>query len=316
MRGPSWCPWRRAASPGAGARGSRSWGGGPRPPDRPRARGWRLWLATLLLFTVLLWTPLWPCAGPPRPAPAPPLALDAPGGPLGALRLAFCDAYTLGDLLLAGRAGPQGPGCSLDALRGDGDACARCLGAFRRLDRHAQEKFDEFDGLLRRYLPAPDYSVRSCVGDCKAVYKAWLCSEYFNVTQQQCRRRVPCKQYCLEVQTRCPFVLPDNDDLIYGGLPGFICAGWLEGPAGGEEATCCDVQWDSCDFPPDGGEGGGGNASAPPPDHHHHRRRRHHHHHHQQPTRRRRRVVSFSGAGAGAGPEALPAREEGLARDE
>ncbi|NXR40100.1 F155B protein, partial [Zosterops hypoxanthus] len=57
------------------------------------------------------------------------------------------------------------------------------------------------------------------------VYKAWLCSEYFNVTQQQCRQRIPCKQYCLEVQTRCPFVLPDNDELIYGGLPGFICTG-------------------------------------------------------------------------------------------
>lgn len=45
------------------------------------------------------------------------------------------------------------------------------------------------------------------------------------MTQQQCRQRIPCKQYCLEVQTRCPFVLPDNDELIYGGLPGFICTG-------------------------------------------------------------------------------------------
>ena len=45
------------------------------------------------------------------------------------------------------------------------------------------------------------------------------------MTQQQCRHRIPCKQYCLEVQTRCPFVLPDNDELIYGGLPGFICTG-------------------------------------------------------------------------------------------
>lgn len=36
---------------------------------------------------------------------------------------------------------------------------------------------------------------------------------------------MPCKQYCLEVQTRCPFILPDNEEMVYGGLPGFICTG-------------------------------------------------------------------------------------------
>ncbi|KAG8447632.1 hypothetical protein GDO86_014950 [Hymenochirus boettgeri] len=80
----------------------------------------------------------------------------------------------------------------------------------------------------------------------QAVYKAWLCSEYFNVTQRQCRHRIPCKQYCLEVQTRCPFMLPDNDDLIYGGLPGFICADLLESQMSNTEAECCDVRWRSC----------------------------------------------------------------------
>uniref|UniRef100_A0A8D2N862 NALCN channel auxiliary factor 2 n=1 Tax=Zonotrichia albicollis TaxID=44394 RepID=A0A8D2N862_ZONAL len=104
-------------------------------------------------------------------------------------------------------------------------ACSSCVQAYQRLDQHAQEKYEEFDLLLEKYLQSEEYSVRSCLTDCKAVYKAWLCSEYFNVTQQQCRQRIPCKQYCLEVQTRCPFVLPDNDELIYGGLPGFICTG-------------------------------------------------------------------------------------------
>uniref|UniRef100_A0A8C6ZV31 Family with sequence similarity 155 member B n=1 Tax=Nothoprocta perdicaria TaxID=30464 RepID=A0A8C6ZV31_NOTPE len=127
----------------------------------------------------------------------------------------------------------------------------RCVQAYQRLDQHAQEKYEEFDLLLEKYLQSDDYSVRSCIRDCKAVYKAWLCSEYFNVTQQQCRHRIPCKQYCLEVQTRCPFVLPDNDELIYGGLPGFICAGLLETQLPEEEAKCCEVQWDSCAPPAD-----------------------------------------------------------------
>ena len=61
------------------------------------------------------------------------------------------------------------------------------------------------------------------------VYKAWLCSQYFEVAQFNCRKTIPCKQYCLEVQTRCPFILPDNDEVIYGGLSSFICTGTVHG---------------------------------------------------------------------------------------
>ncbi|MGH0135655.1 UNVERIFIED_CONTAM: hypothetical protein FKN15_044674 [Acipenser sinensis] len=86
----------------------------------------------------------------------------------------------------------------------------------------------------------------------RAVYKAWLCAEYFNATQSQCHNRIPCKQYCLEVQTSCPFVLPDNDDLIYGGLSSFICTGLLEDHLTNEEPECCDVRWSSCGPPLDG----------------------------------------------------------------
>lgn len=57
------------------------------------------------------------------------------------------------------------------------------------------------------------------------VYKPWLCSQYFQATQRHCSKRIPCAQYCLEVQQRCPFVMPDNDDFIHGGNPSFICTG-------------------------------------------------------------------------------------------
>ncbi|XP_042335745.1 transmembrane protein FAM155B [Sceloporus undulatus] len=169
---------------------------------------------------------------------------------LSAFRLPFCRGYSLWDLV-AGLAGAEGLDCSLGRLRADwaarhGEACGSCLEAFQRLDQHAREKYLEFELLLDKYLQAEDYSVRSCLGQCKAVYKAWLCSEYFNVTQLQCPRRIPCKQYCLEVQTKCPFVLPDNDELIYGGLPGFICTGLLESQVPDQEARCCDIPWDSC----------------------------------------------------------------------
>ncbi|CAL8390437.1 unnamed protein product [Gadus morhua 'NCC'] len=42
-----------------------------------------------------------------------------------------------------------------------------------------------------------------------------------------------------------PFILPDNDDLIHGGSPSFICTGLLEDfPAGvSRDVECCDVRW-------------------------------------------------------------------------
>uniref|UniRef100_G1KEY5 NALCN channel auxiliary factor 1 n=1 Tax=Anolis carolinensis TaxID=28377 RepID=G1KEY5_ANOCA len=75
------------------------------------------------------------------------------------------------------------------------------------------------------------------------VYKAWLCSQYFEVTQSHCNHTIPCKQYCLEVQTRCPFILPDNDDVIYGGLSSFICTGLYDNYPTNAEPECCDVRW-------------------------------------------------------------------------
>uniref|UniRef100_A0A8D0BNC4 NALCN channel auxiliary factor 2 n=1 Tax=Salvator merianae TaxID=96440 RepID=A0A8D0BNC4_SALMN len=250
-----------------------------------------------------------PAAAPLRPptAAASPQLLDFLERHFRTFRLPFCEAYTAWDLL-RGMAGPESLDCSLRSLLVDflaaaagaqqaEEACAGCLEAYQRLDQHAQEKYEEFELLLEKYLQADDYSVRSCIRGCKAVYKAWLCSEYFNVTQLQCQHRIPCKQYCLEVQTRCPFVLPDNDELIYGGLPGFICTGLLEDHLPDQEAKCCDVQWDSCDHQP----GISHNASAqstqsesPHSQHHgspHHHHRRHqqqqhynlYYHHHQYP---------------------------------
>ncbi|CAL9690101.1 unnamed protein product [Knipowitschia caucasica] len=78
------------------------------------------------------------------------------------------------------------------------------------------------------------------------VYKPWLCSQYFQINQYHCANRIPCNQYCFEVQQRCPFILPDNDDLIHGGSPSFVCTGLLEDyPSGVDPRSyCCDVRLD------------------------------------------------------------------------
>lgn len=77
---------------------------------------------------------------------------------------------------------------------------------------HQSSIFMSFSPLL---LPAP----------LQMAYKPWLCAQYFPTPQRSCQKKVPCHQYCLEVQQSCPFILPDNDDLIHGGSPSFICTG-------------------------------------------------------------------------------------------
>ncbi|XP_039182665.1 transmembrane protein FAM155A [Crotalus tigris] len=282
---------------------------GPRDTDKPfadseRAQKWRLSLASLLFFTVLLSDHLWLCvearqvaagrhrdrerrAEPgmehdvggtaPSSSPAAPatgqcfsLLGDAeaacrrlqPGGSAQAeLYLPFCNSYTLRELF-AGLSRPDTLNCTVDHGEdhedddwgaGEGDrrsreedwlrSCRRCVLVYQRYDRQAQDRYREFELVLQKYLQAEEYSVKSGPEDCKTVYKAWLCSQYFEVTQSHCNNTIPCKQYCLEVQTRCPFILPDNDDVIYGGLSSFICTGLYDNYPTNAEPECCDVRW-------------------------------------------------------------------------
>ncbi|XP_023667125.1 NALCN channel auxiliary factor 1 [Paramormyrops kingsleyae] len=166
---------------------------------------------------------------------------------LSDLYLSFCNSYSLLDLFY-GLSSLDNLNCSLDTVTdGDVAGCSQCVQAYQRYDQHAQEKYEEFEILIQKY-ETDAYSVRTCMEECKMVYKSWLCSQYFQTTQMHCINKIPCKQYCLEVQKRCPFILPDNDDLIHGGSPSFICTGLLENHLSSSKAECCDVRWD---FKPD-----------------------------------------------------------------
>ncbi|XP_053296135.1 NALCN channel auxiliary factor 1 [Pleuronectes platessa] len=164
---------------------------------------------------------------------------------LSDLYLSFCNSYSLLDLFY-GFTSPVDLNCTLDMAMGvDLLGCSECVRAYQLLDLEAEERYQEFELLVQKY-ETDAYSVRTCMEECKMVYKPWLCSQYFQTTQMHCSKRIPCGQYCLEVQQRCPFVLPDNDDLIHGGSPSFICTGLLEDyPSGVDpDAECCDVRWD------------------------------------------------------------------------
>ncbi|XP_048053042.1 NALCN channel auxiliary factor 1 [Megalobrama amblycephala] len=159
------------------------------------------------------------------------------------LYLSFCNSYSLMDLL-DGSLSPDNLNCSLDAIMdGDQNRCSLCVQAYQRYDLHAQEKYEEFEMMADKY-ETDVYSVRTCMEECKIVYKPWLCAQYFQSPQSGCSHKIPCEQYCLEVQQRCPFILPDNDDLIHGGTPSFICTGLSEKLDINQEPECCDVRWD------------------------------------------------------------------------
>lgn len=213
--------------------------------DSERAQKWRLSLASLLFFTVLLSDHLWFCAeaksartrdkeqgtSPPSMADQPPSSVEghslspplqsspeslsqgeeaiflgnstktlletcSPHSPFGQcyvvddaesvcrnlsegswskpthfnlshFYLPFCNSYTLSDLF-SGFSNPDTLNCSGDmAENGDVSGCRHCIQAYRGFDQHAQEKYQEFEVLLQKYLQSDEYSVKSCSEDCK-----------------------------------------------------------------------------------------------------------------------------------------------------
>lgn len=159
------------------------------------------------------------------------------------LYLSFCSSYSLLDLL-RGASRPDSLNCSLAALHeGPDGTCSACVAAYQRYDLHALEKYEEFEALALKYEPGP-YSVRTCMDQCKMAYKWWLCAQFFPRTVPSCPQTVPCVHSCLQVQQSCPYILPDNEDLIHGGSPSFICTGLMSDAASDSEPRCCDVRWD------------------------------------------------------------------------
>uniref|UniRef100_A0A8C5LS05 Family with sequence similarity 155 member A n=1 Tax=Leptobrachium leishanense TaxID=445787 RepID=A0A8C5LS05_9ANUR len=188
--------------------------------DSERAQKWRLSLASLLFFTVLLSDHLWFCAEgtttittttitttlPPTMADRfPPKSLSQgkkaiflgnstkpswrletcfphhhyhhhhhhhnhtqpAHSNLRNFYLSFCNTYTLWDLF-SGFSNPDTYNCSREVVQsGDGAGCRECIQAYQTYDLHAQEKYQEFEVLLQKYLQSDEYSVKACSEDCK-----------------------------------------------------------------------------------------------------------------------------------------------------
>ncbi|KAF7476333.1 hypothetical protein GHT09_012585 [Marmota monax] len=83
--------------------------------------------------------------------------------------LSFCNSYTLWELF-SGLSSPNTLNCSLDVVLTEGGertTCRQCVAAYQDYDHHAQEKYEEFESVLHKYLQSEEYSVKSCPEDCK-----------------------------------------------------------------------------------------------------------------------------------------------------
>lgn len=102
------------------------------------------------------------------------LGLSAGGGKgtqlarvnMGDLYLSFCNSYSLLDLFY-GFTSSNNTNCTLDMAIGmDQQECSRRLRAYQELDREAEERFQDFEQLVKKY-ETDEYSVRTCMDECK-----------------------------------------------------------------------------------------------------------------------------------------------------
>ncbi|CAN0386242.1 unnamed protein product [Lampetra fluviatilis] len=170
----------------------------------------------------------------------------------------FCSRYTLGDAVAAyspraeaeawrcpGAAAGKGATEAAEAA-GSGGSCRACLAEFVRRDAEARGKHREFEEMMAKYVPRgslPGWTPR-----CKSEYRRWLCAELLAVAQSGCVSPRPCRLHCLAVLGACPFILPDSDDHLHGGLPGFLCPDFpgRGSPTPTHEPLCCDCRLRLC----------------------------------------------------------------------
>ncbi|XP_076363173.1 NALCN channel auxiliary factor 2-like isoform X2 [Tachypleus tridentatus] len=124
-------------------------------------------------------------------------------------RPCFCSHYLLTSVL-----GPQG-------IKGSPEDCRTALTSVINLDTMAQQATCEFEALLARYDCRGQYSVRFFCQECEKVYREWVCAMLlpFFFRDEPIR---PCRTFCHRVEQQCPYFHPHTKEQ-YAGEPVFKC---------------------------------------------------------------------------------------------
>ncbi|TRZ03459.1 hypothetical protein DNTS_008869 [Danionella cerebrum] len=131
--------------------------------------------------------------------------------------LSFCNSYSLLDLFY-GFASPDNLTCSLDMA--DASGCSRCVQAYQRYDRRAQEKYREFELMVQKY-EMDVYSVRTCMEECTVGPRCFFPLLGLGTAYGSKQTRLVCLDAVISFVSR----LRKKKPLVHGPLQGCESAG-------------------------------------------------------------------------------------------
>ncbi|KAI1287285.1 hypothetical protein HDE_10249 [Halotydeus destructor] len=139
-------------------------------------------------------------------------------------RLAYCDRFTLRDILpswTAAASGLPGGESKWNSNSNNATNCHHQLSMVMSLEAEARRRVGDFEALLQRYNCQSGYSVKWDCSECSKTYRDWTCAMLipFYVMGSQVK---PCRSVCERIEERCPYFHPSSKEQ-YAGEPVFIC---------------------------------------------------------------------------------------------
>ncbi|XP_070538998.1 NALCN channel auxiliary factor 1-like [Ptychodera flava] len=101
------------------------------------------------------------------------------------------------------------------------EECRTCLHNILANDTSVKMIFQDFTDIIGRYDCDHGFSDIFGCDDCLIAYKEWICATEFRFYENGELIR-PCFETCGKVAARCPYLLPN---ITYTGLPTFVCPG-------------------------------------------------------------------------------------------
>ncbi|XP_006822951.1 NALCN channel auxiliary factor 2-like isoform X2 [Saccoglossus kowalevskii] len=119
----------------------------------------------------------------------------------------------------------------------DPQECSVCMHTLQQNDSAVRTMFGYFADILDRYDCNDSFSVLWQCEDCLVAYKDWMCAMELGFYENG-EKVLPCLDICHKVAAQCPYLLPN---FTYTGLPVFFCPDYRDlkfNPIYGTQPTC------------------------------------------------------------------------------
>ncbi|XP_064119527.1 uncharacterized protein LOC135224455 [Macrobrachium nipponense] len=121
------------------------------------------------------------------------------------------------------------------------ESCRRTAHHLMERDKMVGRLVYQHSDMIMKYNCEYNYSVTQNCDACKEAYQYWVCSQFFPVYLKGHIVK-PCRQFCHEVERKCPYLLPKDKPVA--GEPSFLCQDPNIGDLHGQESSygedsCC-----------------------------------------------------------------------------